>query len=248
MIKIKQHHLIEALMVVLIFSIMLYVFIPKALQSQHRAQISQLEETLQTIKTLLEENPNDSKILFENARIMGGGSAGPLYNQAKNELTLFYYKEDMIELMTEKLERYDQRIDIPEWTLSTLKLYGYAVYAKKSPKHITLDGFSDKPAYVAIMARVGEDLTERLGSNHVEKLYFEPYSVRINGDGNIRFETYTTPFNVSNGLKSYGEFLVDTTDIWDATKAVILTEPQKGFAPQYFTGFNWNTTIIIRGE
>lgn len=235
--KRKPHHILEGVIVVLTFSIVIYYSAAKAIQSQHRAQISQLEKTMQYIKTILQENPNDSSFLRDHLLYISGNAAGPSYNQSTNELTLFHYYGEYVEFNVEQLKTHRSNISF-EWDLSDLQLMGYAVYAKKSQQHTKsdYDTYSDRPAYVSIVARVGENL---------DNMFIKPYSASIGDDGNFQFRSYNTPFDPSNGLKSYGEFFVDTADIWDATTAVVLNDLHEGFNPKWFPGFDMDKVKIV---
>lgn len=118
---------------------LIYTMLPKTLQSHKRADIVKLENTMEAIKTVLKENPNDLSFFTTNKENYHDGWAGPWYNRVKDELILLYYKED-----------------------------------------------------------------------------------------------------------SYGEFFIDTKDIWPATKVVLMASP---INPDInFPGFNWDTTKIIRGK
>lgn len=237
--KRKQLYILEAVIVILILSILVYTSAPKAVNSQHRAQIAQLEETMQAIKHHLAKLPNDDSILKDNAGSVGMFTSGPSYNQRNQTLTLFHVQRILMDLKINSLEEYDPSIRLPDWTLSELKLAGYAVYPKQHPNQTSLNDYSDIPVYAAVIARVGHSIDD----NH---FMHEPYHAGYNEQGYLEFNSYPTPFDPSNGLSSYGEFMIDTKDIWSATKAVLLNELQAGFNTQWFPGINMDTVNIIR--
>ena len=220
----KRKYIIEASVAVLVI-ITLYVFmIPRFQKVQVTGKPEEVQNYVNAVLNYLVDNQD---VLSSLGNTISLGTTLPYKNTIKMKQVNLYLQT--VYRFSEKESFFAKfpNIQPPDWVGNELIFVVNDTYPLNSTKFLNpgnLDSaFDDAPIKIAVMAIVGDK--REMGRWQVNG---ELYYGFVDDDGDLVFRNTYTPFDISNGISSYGGFYADTSSIWPKKKAVIMNPPPVG--------------------
>jgi len=213
---------IELSIVFVVIVFLCWMTIPSFLNTQEVGKARNLEEGLQFVFQQMVDDPYPTQLASQVSSSYHVGFTGPIYKRDSGYLYLDT-KTQSYAIDYQKLRKKFESLELPDREPHQLAIAVHFVYGNASPEVVEIGkGYRDKPFYSCLFAKVGEQLeVTRL----VEPVQVDPFRFDVGADGNYKIDTFYTPYDPSNGVKSEGEFLFDTRELWPKQKAVIVNGP-----------------------
>jgi hypothetical protein len=215
----KRKYWIEAGVAAVVLFILLLIMVPKFLKIQTQAQPAALQKYVEEVVVYLANNQDDEIYQqFDKKRKRYTSRSMRCYTHGKSVYLLdhFYYFDGpaFYNLMSD--------IQNPRWAASDVYFAVAKTHLRNSTEYDTTpcdeNEFNEKPYVISCVAIVGNNhsLTARgmHSPSHINNVEFD--------DRMSSHILDLVPFDISNGLGSYGEFYADTSNIWPRKKAVVM--------------------------
>ena len=223
----KRKYIIEASVAGVVLFILFLIMVPKFLKAQDQAQPASLQKFINNVVVYLANNHDDEIYeQFEKKRKRYTTRSMRCYTHDGKVFfnDHFYYFDGptFVRLM--------RNIKNPRWAASDIYFAVAKTHLRNSTDYDSTpcdeSEFDRNPYVISCVAIVGNHHSQIArgmhGSSHTN-------NIKPNGMMSAYIRNLV-PFDVSNGIESYGEFYADTSSIWPRTKAVIMA-PQPEAQP-----------------